>query len=177
MRTFFQVFLAYALILLMGCTWRLLPLGRATPDIVALSAVYLGLTARHRLTPATLGAVVLGYLGDLLNGTPLGMLSLTAGILCILGHVIHRHLIVRGLVVTVAVSFFTALIAGVLSLMVRAYAGLLPKGAGMELGLLLSVALTTAVAGPLVFRLCRMIDYRFARTYRERDAALEGYYT
>jgi rod shape-determining protein MreD len=161
----------------MCCTWRLLPFERAAPDLVALSSVYLGLTARHRLAPATLGAVVVGYLGDLLNGTPLGMMSLIAGILCILGHVIHRHLIVRGLAVTLAVSFFTGVVAGVLSLILRAYAGLIPPGAGMEFTMLMTVALMTAVVGPFVFRICRMIDYRFARTYRERDAALEGYYT
>lgn len=176
MRTFAQVFLAYALILIMGCLWRLLPLGRAAPDLVALCAVYLGLTARHRLAPATLGAVVLGYLGDLLNGAALGMLSLTAGIMCILGHVIHRRLIVRGLPVTLAVSFFTGLVAGVIGLLIRAYAGLIPDGAGIELSLILTIALTTGLCGPIVFRLCRMIDLRFARTLRDRDAAMEGYY-
>jgi hypothetical protein len=35
-------------------------------------------------------------------------------------------------------------------------------------------ALLTALAGPLVFRLCRQTDARFARTRRERDAAAEG---
>lgn len=178
MRTFAQVFLAYALILVTGCLWRLLPLDRAiVPDLVALSSVYLGLTARHRLAPATLGAVVLGYLGDLLNGTPLGMFSLIAGIMCILGHVIHRRLIVRGLPVTVAVSFVTGLVAGVLSLIIRAYTGLIPEGVGMEFGTLFTMALVTGIVGPVVFRLCRMIDVRFARTFRERDAAMEGYYT
>ena len=176
MRTFAQVLLAYALILVLGCLWRLLPLGRAVPDVVALCAVYLGLTARHRLAPATLGAVVLGYLGDLLSGTPLGMLSLIAGIMCILGHVIHRRLIVRGLSVTLAVSFVTGLLAGIISLLIRAYAGLIPDGVGVEFGLILAVALTTTLTGPFVFRLCRMIDFRFARTLRDRDAALEGYY-
>ena len=37
---------------------RLLPLGRAAPDVVALIAVYLGLTARTQVAPSTLGAVV-----------------------------------------------------------------------------------------------------------------------
>jgi rod shape-determining protein MreD len=176
MRTFAQVFLGYALILVLGCLWRLLPLGRAMPDLVALCAVYLGLTARHRLAPATLGAVVLGYLADLLNGTPLGMHSLLGGIMCMLGHVIHRRLIVRGLPVTLAVSFFTGLVAGLVGLLIRAYTGLLPDRVGAELGLIATIAVTTGLAGPLVFKLCRMIDMRFARTMRDRDAAIEGYY-
>lgn len=174
MRIATQVLLAYALILLLGCVWRLMPFGRAAPDVVALSAFYLGLTARHRLAPSTLGAVVTGYLGDLLVGTPRGMLALIAGLLCILGHVIHRRLIVRGLGMTLAVSFFTGLAAGLLGLLIRAYAGLIPQGAGLGAGMLFYSAALTAMAGPLVFRLCRTIDARFARTYRERDAAIEG---
>ncbi len=173
MRIAAQVLLAYVLILVLGCLWRLLPLGRAAPDVVALSAVYLGLTARHRVAPATLGAVVLGYLGDLLLGTPRGMLAFSAGIICILGHVIHRRLIVRGWIVTIAVAFFTGLFAGVIGLILRASAGLIPSGVGVEFLILLSVAALTGLAGPLIFRLCRMIDARFARTYRERDA-IEG---
>jgi rod shape-determining protein MreD len=172
MRVAAQVFLAYALVLVVGCLWRLLPFERATPNLVALSALYLGLTARHRLAPSTLGAVVLGYLADLLMGTPRGVMALTAGILCIFGHVIHRRLIVRGFGVTLAVTFATGLVAGIVMLLLRAYGGLVP--AGIEPGLLLYNAVLTAAAGPVVFRLCRIIDARFARTYRERDATLEG---
>ena len=36
------------------------------------------------------------------------------------------------------------------------------------------VALATALIGPLVWRLFRRIDAAYARTHRERDAALEG---
>ena len=172
MRIAAQVILAYALILVLGCLWRLLPLGRLAPDIVALCAVYLGFTARHRLAPSILGAVLIGYLADLLMGTPRGMLALIAGSVCMLGHMIHRRLIVRGWIVTLFVSFFTGLLAGVLGLLIRLYAGILP--AGVELGMLLESALATALAGPLMFRLCRLLDARFARTFRERDATIEG---
>lgn len=172
MRVAAQVFLAYALVLLVGCLWRLLPFDRAAPNLVALSALYLGLTARHRLAPSTLGAVVLGYLADLLMGTPRGMMALTAGILCIFGHVIHRRLIVRGFGVTLAVTFATGLAAGIVMLILRFMGGVVP--AGIEPALLLYNAVLTAAAGPVVFRLCRIIDARFARTYRERDATLEG---
>jgi hypothetical protein len=36
------------------------------------------------------------------------------------------------------------------------------------------VTIATAVVGPLVWRVFRRIDATFARTHRERDAALEG---
>lgn len=174
MRVAAQVLLAYALVLVFGCVWRFVPGWRATPDVVALCAVYLGLTARHRLAPATLGAVILGYLGDLLMGTPRGMLALTAGIICIFGHLIHRRLIVRGWLVTIFLASFTGLCSGIIGLVLRALGGLMPAGVGGDLGMLLRSALLTGIAGPLVFRLCRMIDARFARTHREREAAIEG---
>ena len=174
MRIAAQVLLAYALLLVFGCVWRFVPGWRAVPDVVALCAVYLGLTARQRLMTPTLGAVILGYLGDLLLGTPRGLLALIAGLICIFGHLIHRRLIVRGWMVTVVLATFTGLIAGVLSLMIRALAGLVPAGVGADLGMLVRSALLTGLAGPLVFRLCRIIDARFARTHREREAAIEG---
>ena len=37
-----------------------------------------------------------------------------------------------------------------------------------------SIAIATALVGPLVWRLFRRIDAAYARTHRERDAALEG---
>jgi hypothetical protein len=175
MRIAAQVLLAYALVLVLGCVWRWMPLPRAAPDVVALCAVYLGLTARRGLAPSTLGAVMIGYLGDLLTGTPQGLLALTAGVMCIAGHVIHRRLLVRGWAVTIGFSFFTALLAGLVALGLRALGGLVPEAAmDGEMWVLLLACAVTGLAGPLVFRLCRRLDARFARTHRERDAALEG---
>jgi cell shape-determining protein MreD len=173
MRVAAQVLLAYGLILLFGCLWQYLPLDRAVPDVAALSAIYLGLTARQRLAPATLGAVLIGYLSDLLLGTPRGSQALVAGVLCILGHVIHRRLLLRGRMVTMGLAAFTGLCAGLLGTLVRLYAGHLPDG-GDVIGALIRAALVTGLIGPLVFRSCRAVDARFARTHREREAAREG---
>ncbi len=172
MRIAAQVFLGYALVLVFTSALHLLPLGRGMPDVVALMAMYLGLTARQRLAPATLGAVLIGYLADLLVGTPPGLLSFVAGVTCITGRGIHRGLIVRGWRVTIGISFSAGLFAGILTLMIRMSEGLTPGGA--ELGVLLWSAFLTGLLGPFVFRLCRMVDARFARTYREREAAIEG---
>ncbi|MCG8419911.1 MAG: hypothetical protein MJE77_18415 [Proteobacteria bacterium] len=169
MRIAAHVVLAYVLILFIGCLWRFVPLGRMTPDIVALSAVYLGLTARERLAPATAGAVVLGYLGDLLFGTPRGFLAVTAGIVCIFGQLIHRRLLVRGVVVTAAVSFVTGLVSGLIGLGLRAYADLIPARAGVEFGVIAGSAAITGILGPPLFRLFRALDARFGRTYRARE--------
>lgn len=182
MRVTAQVFLAYGMLLVCGALWRLLPVETAMPNIVALSAVYLGLTARPvmvgpmflRVAPPALGAVILGYLGDLLMGTPKGLLAFTAGVVCVVGHLVHSALIVRGRLFTIVFSAVTGLVAGLIVLLIRAGAGLVSGGAMIELWMLVSSALVTGLVGPLVFSLCRRVDARFARTHRERDATLGG---
>jgi hypothetical protein len=182
MRVASHVIFGYLLMLVLGAVWRLLPWQPPAPDLISLLAVYLGLTARPimvgaltvRLVPATLGAVILGYLADLLTGTPRGLLALNAGVMCGLGHLVHSALIVRGRLFTVVFSFVVAIASGVFLLLVRLSAGLVQGGAWSELLMLLGTAFATGVAGPLLFRGARSIDARFARTHRERDAMLGG---
>ena len=172
MRIAAQAVLAYVLLLAMGAVWQFLPATPANPEVIALLAVYLGLTARNGVAAPTLGAVLIGYLGDLLLGTPRGMYAFIAAIACVAGHLVHRRLLVRGIGVTIAFSFFIGGVAGCIQLLARLYVSTAPLE--WEFGRLLYSALATGAAGPIVFRLCRSVDARFARTHRERDAALEG---
>ncbi len=172
MRIAAHVFLTYALVLVLGAVWRLLPI-ESVPDVVALVAVYLGLTARGQVAPSTLGAVISGYLADLLLGTPRGLLALDAGVICLIGHMIHQRLLVRGRLFTIGFSFFTGLLSGTVVLIIRLGADRV-HGIGGELLVLLGSALLTGLAGPVVFRICRFIDARFARTRRDRDVTVGG---
>ncbi len=173
MRNAAQVGAAYVIILVLGAIWRLFPF-QSMPDIVALVAAYLGLTARDRLAPAMFAAVILGYLADLLGGTPKGLMALTAAVVCVVGHVVHARILVRGLSATLTFAFFTGLAAGVFVMIVRAFYGFMPAGLWADVGVLLGSAILTGLVGPLVFRICRSLDARFARTFRERDVALDG---
>src|SRR5262249_31304016 len=110
---------------------------------------------------------------DLLLGTPRGLQAVVAGIICVLGHLIHRRLLLRGRVVTMLLAAFTGLCAGLVGTPIRWFAGHLPDG-GDAIGAMVQAALVTGLIGPLVFRLCRAVDARFARTHREREAAREG---
>jgi cell shape-determining protein MreD len=127
-----------------------------------------------QLAPSVLGAIIIGYLGDLLIGTPRGMLALNAGILCVIAHLVHRRLLVRGWVFTMAFTAITAVVSGFIMMALRAYMAAGPGPLGDELLTLLSSAVLTGLAGPPVFRLCRIVDARFARTQRDRMVALEG---
>ena len=177
MRIAAQVALAYGAILVTGAVWRLFPMGGLIPNLTALFAIYLGLTAREKMAPSVAGAVIMGYLADLLSGTPAGLMSFTAGLVCALGHVIQERLLVRGPVFTAIFSAITAFVFGLVVIIIRAVSGLVPEGVFAELGLLLQSAVLTGLLGPLVFRACRFMDARFAHTRRDRDAAATGVFS
>lgn len=175
MRTATIVLAAYVLCVVVAATWRLMPwLADAIPDLGAVTAAYLGLTARRQVAPAVGGALVLGYLIDLISGAPPGLIALVLALTTLIARTVQQRILVRGAVISVAFSAFVALIAGVLSVVVRALYRMPIAAAGVELAHLAEVALATAVIGPLGWRLFRRIDAAFARTHRERDAALEG---
>ena len=177
MRTATLVIVAYLVCVIIAAVWRLMPLSLlrdATPEVGALSAAYLGLTARRGLAPAVGGSVVLGYLVDLISGQPPGLMALVLGLTGLVARAVQQRILVRGAVISVAFSAFVALLAGVIAWLVRELYRVPTAPFGAELNHIAVVTLATAVMGPLVWRMFRRIDAAFARTHRERDAALEG---
>lgn len=161
MRIAAHVLFGYVAILVLGCIWRFLPLDRAVPDIAALVSVYLGITARSRLAVSVAGAIALGYLADLLVGAPVGLTALVSGTVCIVGHFVHRRILVRGLLMTALLAAFTGLWAALLALGLRLYLGWVPGSFGSELWSCFGTAALTGVLGPMVFRGSRAIDSQF----------------
>ena len=176
MRTSTLVLVAYLMSVVVAATWRLFggTLHDAIPDIGALTAAYLGLTARRTVTPAVGGSVVLGYLVDLISGGPPGQMALVLGLTTLVARAIQQRILVRGTTMTIAFSAFVAVIAQVADMLVRVVYRVPHAPWSTELRHTALVTLATAVVGPLVWRAFRRIDATFARTHRERDAALEG---
>jgi len=174
-RTAAIVLVAYLLCVAVAAVWRLVPaISDAVPDLGALTAAYLGLTARRQLSPAIGGAVVLGYLVDLISGGPPGLTALLLGLITLIARAVQQRILVRGAMISVAFSAFVALDACVLSRLVREAYRVPGAAFAVELRHLAMVTFATAIVGPLMWRLFRRIDAAFARTQRERDAALEG---
>jgi rod shape-determining protein MreD len=169
MRMAAQVFLAYFAVLVMASVWRLGPVTSVAPDIVAIFAAYLGLTARSRVAGATLAAAIIGYLGDLLLGTPVGLQATTAALVCVFGHLIHRRMLVRGLALTVMFSLLIGAVAALVSLGLRAYFDLLGDG-GMRWGAMFLTVLMTGVFGPIAFVAANALDRRFVRASHLQSA-------
>lgn len=177
MRTATLVIVAYLVCVILGAVWRLFPihmLRDATPEVGALTAAYLGLTARRGVAPAVGGSVVLGYLVDLISGQPPGLMALVLGLTGLVARAVQQRILVRGAAMTMAFSAFVALVAGVLALVVRGLYHVPRPSFAVDLQLIALVTVTTALVGPIVWRMFRRIDAAFARTHRERDAALEG---
>lgn len=175
MRTATIVLVAYLSCVVVASFWRLLPwVGDAIPDLGALTAAYLGLTARRQVSPAIGGAIVLGYLIDLISGAPPGLIALVLALTTLVARAVQQRILVRGAAISIAFSAFVALVAGVLALIVRALYRMPSARFSVELRHVVTVMLATAVLGPLVWRMFRRIDAAFARTHREREAALEG---
>jgi len=174
-RTATIVLVAYLLCAAIASFWRLLPrIDDAIPDLGALTAAYLGLTARRQVSPAVGGAIVLGYLIDLISGGPPGLVALVLALTTLVARAVQQRILVRGAVISIAFSAFVALVAGVLALLVRVLYRVPSAAFPVELAHVALVTIATAILGPLVWRTFRRIDAAFARTHRERDAALEG---
>lgn len=174
MRLAAQIATAYLLLLVLGAVWRLFPWSELVPDIAVLFAAYLGLTAREKAAPSVASAVFIGYLADLLFGTPVGLIALISGGTCSVCHLIQGRLLVRGSIFTTVFSGFVAFVALLITILILRLSGLLPEGWTGNLGIMALSVLITALLGPLVFRVCRFVDSKFARTRRERDAAASG---
>jgi cell shape-determining protein MreD len=174
-RTATIVLVAYFACVILGSVWRLLPwIHDAVPDLGALTAAYLGLTARRNIAPAVGGSVMLGYLVDLISGAPPGLIALVLGLTCVIARAVQQRIYVRGATMTVAFSAFVALVAGIVAMFVRGIYHVPSAAIALDLRHLAVVVVATGVIGPIVWRIFRRIDAAYARTHRERDNALEG---
>jgi rod shape-determining protein MreD len=176
-RTATIVIVAYVMCVLIGAIWRYMPgfVHDAIPAIGPLTAAYLGYTLRPFRAPSTAGVVVLGYLIDVVSGTPPGLTSLVLAITAELARATQQRIFVRGASMTVAFSGFIALISAFASWILRAlFHGLSTGSAALELQHAALGAIATALVGPAVWKIFRRIDAAYARTHREREAALEG---
>ena len=175
MRTASLVLVADVLSVAVAAIWRFLPWVRdAVPDLGALSAAYLGLTARRHVSPAIGGAVALGYLVDLISGAPPGLFAFVLALTALVARAVQQRILVRGAALSIAFSGFVALITGALALVIRLVYRMPITTLSIELQHIALATVATAIAGPLVWRMFRRVDATFARTHRERDAALEG---
>ena len=176
MRVLLQIAAYFVVAALVGGLWRATPFEVVAPDIALLFALYLGITAgRSTLWEATLAALMIGYVHDVLAGAPRGLGSLILGVMCILTRFSTTRLLVRGTFFICGFAFVGSLLASTAMVIVRVSFDAPLGGLGRELVTALGTGALTAIVAPPVLKLLRDIDARLARTQREREALREGY--
>jgi rod shape-determining protein MreD len=177
-RTTAHVLLGFLWIVFLSAIWRVTPFAVIAPDVTVLIALYLGLTAaRSSLPPAVLGAILLGWLADVVLGSPRGIGALAAGVTCFACRALTGRLLLRGATLLALFAFLGALLSQLVMVLVKSYLGAEGTTVGRQATVMLGSALMTGAIAPLVFRMCRAVDAKFARTEREREALREGYLT
>src|SRR5580693_2338042 len=156
MRTATLVIVAYLLCVVVGAVWHSLPwVASAVPDLGALTAAYLGLTARRNVAPAVGGSIVLGYLVDLISGAPPGLIALVLGLTSVIARAVQQRIYVRGATMTIGFSVFVSLVASIVAIVVRALYRVPSAALSLELRHVAYAAVATGVVGPIVWRMFR----------------------
>jgi rod shape-determining protein MreD len=175
MRVLLHIVSAFLLIVLTGGVWRVLPFDVVAPDLGLVVAVYLGASLRGQAWEHTMAAMTIGYLADVVVGAPRGLGALVLGCACLLTRLGTARFLVRGSLFTGVFVFAAGIVSGSLTLLLRAAFGATGAPLSLEVMSVVGSAFLTAVLAPGVFRICRAIDGRFARTEREREALREGF--
>lgn len=161
MRPVGHVALGFAALIAVGAAWPIIAgAGAARPDVLAVAALYLGLTARDGLAGSVAAAAALGYLADVLAGTPTGLLTFSSAAVCFASHVAQQRLVVRG---RVAVITACAAASIAMSLLIAGLGGIGHAAVGVDVAAVLIMALLTATLGGLVFWLHRRLDVRLTK--------------
>ncbi len=177
MRILFHIGAAFLLLVVTGGLWRILPFDVVAPDLALIVAVYLGASLRGRAWECTIAALTIGYIDDVLSGTPRGLYAFVLGATCLVTRLATARLLVRGGIFTAIFVFVASVAAAALTLVARAAFGRGASPLSLEVMSIVGSAFLTALVAPAVFRLCRWIDARFARTEREREALRDGFLT
>jgi rod shape-determining protein MreD len=164
-RTAGHVGLGFLALIAVGAGWPIIAGDTAArPDVIAVAALYLGLTARDDLAASVAAAAVLGYLADVLAGTPTGLLTFASAAVCFASHLTQQRLVVRGRVAVIVACAVASIAMSLLIAGLSRAGGVGNVAVGLDLWAVLAMAALTATLGALVFWLHRRLDARLAST-------------
>lgn len=144
-------FITIVALLLQTSVLPLVAIGRATPDLLLIICVYLGLH-QHSVAGAV-GAFVLGYLQDTFSGSVVGLNAFAMSLVFVMVYLTSRRLWVDNAVSKVVVVFLASLLK-TLAILLLAVLFLSVDGLSQTmLGYLVAQAALAAVLSPAVFAL------------------------
>jgi rod shape-determining protein MreD len=172
MRALFTLALGLALLLMQSVLLQLVPVYLPTPALGVLVTLHVGLSPRWGVSASVFVGFALGYLFDLVSGTPRGTHALVYSLLALGAALLAPRLSVRGFVLRAAAGLVVALVGGLLVLIVRVLAGSGSPAGGFRL-VLLDAALTGVLA-PLVLALLDRLDGRVDAARGEAGMVARG---
>jgi rod shape-determining protein MreD len=158
MRAVFTLTAGLSLLLVQSVLLQLVPVHLPTPALGLLIALHVGLSPRWSVSASVLVGFSLGYLFDLVSGTPRGTHAFVYSVVALFAALLGPRLSVRGLFLRAAAGLLVTLAGGLLVTTVRALAESGASAGGFRL-ILLEAALTGAIA-PLVLGVLEKLDGR-----------------
>ena len=145
----------------------------SAPLLAGLVAVHVGLSTKARPFAALCTATAVGYISDIVQGTPPGLCAFSAGVVALLFYLVQGRLLLRGWIFTIFLGLVGAAIAASIMALFRDWSGGGSPPAGYAT-MILQASVVSALFAPLVFGVCKRIDAKMVRTERERQLVLEG---
>jgi rod shape-determining protein MreD len=136
--------IAFIALLLQTAVLPLLTFGRATPDLLLIMCVYLGL--RQHSVGGAVGAFFLGYLQDTFSGTTVGLNAFAMCLVFTIVYLTSRRLWVDNAISKVVVVFLAAVLK---TTAILALVALFLTSEGVWLGLLQSLSIQAVLAALL----------------------------
>ncbi len=151
------ILLSFLLLVAQSTFAHLVPWDMLVPSLTLPVVLYMGLHD-YSASKGALISFAIGYLTDVFAGSPMGLHTLVTVAIFLISRVAALRLFLQGWFFEIILTFLLAFISSLLVLGIRA---LFDQDFGsllIHLEIVVSRAVATAVAAPLIFRLTARID-------------------
>ncbi len=172
MRAFLTLSIGLVLLLVQSVLLQLLPVQVPTPAFGVLVALHVGLSPRWTVSSAVFVGFSLGYLFDLVSGTPRGTHTFVYSMVALLASGVGPRVSVRGFFLRGSAGLLVTFVGGMMVGGVRAVC----EGASAAPGfrVILLEALLTGLVAPLVLGLLDRLDRRLDSAGGEAGMVARG---
>ncbi len=148
-RNVIAVIVAVLMTAMVASLQALFPFRLATPEVAFAWVLYLAFTSRGELPSQVATALIIGYLSDLQSGAPVGIHALSFAVLSMIARAAATRLL-SARAWQIAIIVFLASLGHAAVLRAAEMASSVSQ--------MLTMALTTAIAAPIVFAIGRRMD-------------------
>jgi rod shape-determining protein MreD len=153
---------AFVFLVLQSTLAHLLPWDQVVPNAALVIALHMGIHDYSTGKGAIL-AFLIGYFMDAFAGSPIGLYTFVSVAIFLISRIASLRLFLQGWAFEIFITFFLALVAGVLTLSIRA---LFDQDFGsllLHAKIVIFRAVATAIVAPLVYKLMKKIDLVHAK--------------